>query len=58
MKGGYGLPKPNSDHFTQPLLPVFLRPLTDVVVFAHDVNRSAGLPLLTFIIFIDVTFLF
>jgi hypothetical protein len=48
MKGGYGLPKPNPEDITQPLLPAFSRTLTDAVVFALDVNRSAGLPLQTF----------
>jgi hypothetical protein len=42
------LPKPNPGILAQPLLPAFSGSLSAVVVFAHGVNRTAGLPFQTY----------
>ncbi len=44
-KGGMVCLTKTLAHITQPLLPAILRTLTDVVVFAHEVYRSAELPI-------------
>jgi hypothetical protein len=44
MLGSYVLP---TGHITQPPLPGQIRTLVDIVVFAHTVNRSVGLPIQT-----------
>ena len=45
---GSVLPKPNPSKLAKPLLPAFSRSLSAVVVFAHVVNRTAGLPFQTY----------